>query len=45
MKSRSKDVGIYRPHHRWSFSSNVRFGAPTPVAPKPVASPSGEGGS
>jgi ABC-type polysaccharide/polyol phosphate transport system ATPase subunit len=26
VKSRSKDVGIYRPHHRWSFSPNVRFG-------------------
>ena len=25
VKSRTKDVGIYRPRHRWKFSSNVRF--------------------
>ena len=25
VKSRTHDVGIYRPHHRWSFSANVRF--------------------
>jgi ABC-type polysaccharide/polyol phosphate transport system ATPase subunit len=25
VKSRTRDVGIYRPRHRWSFSSNVRF--------------------
>ena len=25
VKSRLKDVGIYRPRHRWSFSSTVRF--------------------
>src|SRR5439155_17099805 len=25
--SRTHDVGIYRPHHRWMFSSNVRFAA------------------
>jgi hypothetical protein len=25
VKSRTPDVGIYRPHHRWSFSSGVRF--------------------
>jgi len=25
MKSRTPDVGIYRPHHRWAFSSGVRF--------------------
>ena len=25
VKSRTPDVGIYRPHHRWSFSPNVRF--------------------
>ncbi len=25
MKSRTKDVGIYRPDHRWAFSSNIRF--------------------
>ena len=25
VKSRTHDVGIYRPRHRWSFSPNVRF--------------------
>jgi ABC-type polysaccharide/polyol phosphate transport system ATPase subunit len=25
VKSRTKDVGIYRPHHRWVFSPSVRF--------------------
>jgi hypothetical protein len=25
VKSRTSDIGIYRPPHRWSFSSNVRF--------------------
>ena len=25
VKSRTHDVGIYRPHHRWSFSAGVRF--------------------
>ena len=25
VKSRTKDVGIYRPQHRWTFSPNVRF--------------------
>ena len=25
VKSRTKDVGIYRPRHEWSFSDNVRF--------------------
>jgi ABC-type polysaccharide/polyol phosphate transport system ATPase subunit len=25
VKSRTKDVGIYRPAHRWEFSGNVRF--------------------
>jgi ABC-type polysaccharide/polyol phosphate transport system ATPase subunit len=25
VKSRTHDVGIYRPRHRWAFSSNVRF--------------------
>ena len=25
MKSRTKDVGIYRPPHAWSFSSSVQF--------------------
>jgi len=26
VKSRTQDVGIYRPRHHWSFSSNVQFG-------------------
>jgi ABC-type polysaccharide/polyol phosphate transport system ATPase subunit len=25
VKSRTKDVGIYRPDHRWSFTPNIRF--------------------
>lgn len=25
VKSRTRDVGIYRPHHRWSFSGDVVF--------------------
>jgi lipopolysaccharide transport system ATP-binding protein len=25
VKSRTRDVGIYRPRHRWTFSSNVEF--------------------
>ena len=25
VKSRTHDVGIYRPRHRWMFSPNVRF--------------------
>jgi ABC-type polysaccharide/polyol phosphate transport system ATPase subunit len=25
VKSRTKDVGIYRPAHRWTFSSNIKF--------------------
>jgi ABC-type polysaccharide/polyol phosphate transport system ATPase subunit len=25
VKSRAKDVGIYRPEHEWSFSPNIRF--------------------
>jgi ABC-type polysaccharide/polyol phosphate transport system ATPase subunit len=28
VKSRTKDVGIYRPDHRWEFSSNIRFKPP-----------------
>jgi ABC-type polysaccharide/polyol phosphate transport system ATPase subunit len=31
VKSRSRDVGIYRPRHRWTFSPNVQFG-PAPGA-------------
>ena len=25
VKSRTRDVGIYRPRHRWTFSPNVQF--------------------
>ena len=25
MKSRTPDVGIYRPKHQWSFSPGIRF--------------------
>jgi hypothetical protein len=25
VKSRSKEVGIYRPRHTWRFSQNIRF--------------------
>jgi ABC-type polysaccharide/polyol phosphate transport system ATPase subunit len=36
VKSRAKDVGIYRPEHQWSFSSNIKFrpqaSSPTPQA-------------
>ncbi|HET9370076.1 MAG TPA: ABC transporter ATP-binding protein [Vicinamibacterales bacterium] len=28
VKSRVKDVGIYRPHHRWQFSPAVKFKPP-----------------
>ncbi|MBI4475598.1 MAG: ABC transporter ATP-binding protein [Acidobacteria bacterium] len=28
VKSRTKDVGIYRPRHRWQFSPNIRFKPP-----------------
>jgi hypothetical protein len=28
MKSRTKDVGIYRPRHRWEFSNGIRFRMP-----------------
>ena len=28
VKSRSKDIGIYRPQHRWEFSSNIKFSGP-----------------
>ena len=28
MKSRVKDVGIYRPRHRWTFSDTIRFKPP-----------------
>ena len=30
MKSRIKDVGVYRPAHRWRFSGGVEIGAPAP---------------
>ena len=28
VKSRTRDVGIYRPRHRWTFSPTVRFKNP-----------------
>ncbi|MEZ5287018.1 MAG: ABC transporter ATP-binding protein [Vicinamibacterales bacterium] len=28
VKSRTRDVGIYRPDHHWSFSPSIRFKAP-----------------
>jgi hypothetical protein len=28
VKSRTKDVGVFRPSHRWHFSPSVRFRAP-----------------
>jgi ABC-type multidrug transport system ATPase subunit len=30
VKSRTKDMGVYRPHHRWAFSDGVRLTPPTP---------------
>ena len=36
VKSRAKDVGIYRPRHSWRFSGDVKFSDPnTPRAPRP----------
>ena len=32
VKSHTKDAGIYRPRHQWTFSPNARFGSP----PEPV---------
>ena len=29
VKSRTQDVGIYRPPHRWAFSPAVRFKTPS----------------
>ena len=26
VKSRTKDVGVFRPRHRWEFSPSVQFG-------------------
>jgi ABC-type polysaccharide/polyol phosphate transport system ATPase subunit len=31
VKSRTHDVGIYRPEHRWSFSGDVSFTEPAPT--------------
>jgi ABC-type polysaccharide/polyol phosphate transport system ATPase subunit len=31
IRSRKKDVGIFRPNHRWEFSPNIRFKQPVPV--------------
>lgn len=30
IKSRTKDVGVYRPAHRWEFSGGLELEAPTP---------------
>jgi hypothetical protein len=30
VKSHVKDVGLYRPEHRWAFAGGVRVTAPTP---------------
>jgi hypothetical protein len=30
VKSRTKDVGIYRPRHTWDFSPNITFKAGSP---------------
>jgi hypothetical protein len=30
MKSRIKDVGVYRPAHRWEFAGGVALEAPKP---------------
>jgi ABC-type polysaccharide/polyol phosphate transport system ATPase subunit len=30
VKSRTKDVGLYRPRHRWSFSGGIAIEAPPP---------------
>ena len=36
IKSRTKDVGIYRPRHTWRFSGNVRFADPREASrPRP----------
>ncbi len=36
VKSDTKDAGIYRPRHRWTFSPNARFGPPpAPVGGRP----------
>jgi len=33
VKSRTHDVGIYRPRHRWTFSPAIRFTSKTPDKP------------
>ncbi|OFV86692.1 MAG: hypothetical protein A2V74_12410 [Acidobacteria bacterium RBG_16_70_10] len=30
VKSRTKDVGLYRPLHRWSFAGGIAFAPPAP---------------
>ncbi|MEO6212104.1 MAG: Wzt carbohydrate-binding domain-containing protein, partial [Vicinamibacterales bacterium] len=37
VKSKTKDVGIYRPEHAWSFSGGVRFSRTTAGAGRPRA--------
>lgn len=36
MKSRVRDVGIYRPRHHWTFSENIRF---KPAQDEPASHP------
>jgi ABC-type polysaccharide/polyol phosphate transport system ATPase subunit len=43
VKSRMKDVGIYRPPHRWEFTHNIRF-KPNRSAP-PAPAPAGQAGA
>jgi hypothetical protein len=33
VKSRAKDVGIYRPRHSWRFTGDVRFTSPRDPRP------------
>jgi ABC-type polysaccharide/polyol phosphate transport system ATPase subunit len=34
VKSRTKDVGIYRPEHQWEFTPNIRFKSSPPQDPR-----------
>jgi hypothetical protein len=37
VKARHKDVGIYRPPHRWEFTGDARFRAPGSAFKRPVS--------
>jgi ABC-type polysaccharide/polyol phosphate transport system ATPase subunit len=39
VKSRTKDVGIYRPRHQWDFTSNIRFKAAAGQPPASAGDP------